>query len=204
MANSTIHLRWMHYYNSGIFNYDFRDPNYTSTNVDWPVRFLFRGNYATVSFVQERLDGCSQTNPPYMSSQWCDVGGPMWEFGDYYDPGNNYHAYWSSNQGIKNAPWCSWNDGHLRAYADSGYRDYNWYWGYYVIASVHEDKEGTLCPFTEYRSTETTEARVVSRVSTYLSGSPYFWSTGYVDDLQNYESGWAESDGWARLVNVGN
>lgn len=165
-AWTTQNFSWVFAPNSldRFMNYDGGNPGY-STNVDWPVRYLWKGN-AEIDKVKDRIDGCG--GDPTLFDQRCSSGGPISLHMVVTGPGDFY----DSDNGKKAGNSCSW-DQHMRLYADPGQdRNYNQTWGFYIVSTSHRDYEwlGTswFCSNT-YTSTEGN--------TTYPDESEYYWNT---------------------------
>lgn len=113
------------------WNYDYIDTYDASKSnrVDWPMNFLFHSN-AEVDKVK---------NGPLVGYPW--VGGNM--YSRLNDEGTAGGWVWDNDRGKKNVacPGKGVKTPHIRFYADSDDRMYNVSWGYYVIASSHQDVE---------------------------------------------------------------
>ena len=104
------------------------------------------------------------------------VGGP--QYGGMLDYPDDQATQWDSDWGTKNRPGCRWNSGHMRIYATSGGgRNYNTTYGFYVAATVHEDRESLFWCDDQYRSREIDEDWWVERIEDNLgTDTDYDWT----------------------------
>jgi hypothetical protein len=195
---------WMQ--GDGFYNFDFRSYSASSTNVDWPMRFLFRYN-AEIDNVKNAIDGCG--GDPSISPTTCNSGSAQHHL--FNDNGYNL---WDDDGGKKQSNSCSSGAQHMRLYAnpDSVWpydRNYNDTWGFYIFASVHKDFEGgSGGSCTTYYSAEGEEGWWVQRMldglpDWYQESNSYYWSnpddSGHWD-LVNGAWHWTQSNGWASYV----
>ena len=197
--------------NDSVYNWDFRTSGgAVSNNVDWGMRFIFADD-ADVEYVRDRLDG--DGNDPSITPELGGVGSNMkarLKDGSYW--------LWNFDGGMKNYPGCVLNYGHMRIYARSNDSMWNNDLGYYVVATLHRDKE-TVKPWgcsKLYVGYESSENWWVSRIqSSDLTESPYNWT---IDSTElNWENAadytdisapgsdvphWYQSDGYGPIVRV--
>ena len=109
--------------NDGFYNWDFQDTSaLEEDNVDWPVTMIFY-NDADRNTIKDMFYGAAT------------VASPMYgrlKDGMYYQ--------WDSDEGTKD-PDCPIGStaNHMRLYATGG-QMYTVGWGYYVIATTHQDR----------------------------------------------------------------
>jgi len=122
---TTYHLAAQRVDSDSFDNYDFTSPSVSSTNVDWPVTFLFYNN-AEVDKIKSAISAAY----PY-------PGGTI-----YGRMNNSFGWFYDGDRGVKNQP-CSFasSDQHMRVYADASHGDRNWSpsLGFYVIGTTHSD-----------------------------------------------------------------
>lgn len=127
------------------YNYDHRSPASWSTNVDWPIRYIFT-NDATINAVKSGLDGSSAVNcggrpmtGPVISPDLCASGNSM----NHKSTMTNWSGF-DADGGIKRGLTGCQMDYHMRLYARPNGFDYNFNlaYGKHVFASVHRDWEG--------------------------------------------------------------
>ena len=167
-----------------IWNWDFESTSTGDDNVDWSMRFVF-GDNATINEVKHRIDG--QAGDPSISPE-LDVSGSAKKA--WVDDGDEQTgSEWDSDEGKKEGNHCDYGN-HMRFYAQSGEdRNYNSTWEYYIVATLHVDKEErSRWPWSEncdplYWSWELDEDWWVDRIEDSLTGSPYNWT---VDDDDIY------------------
>ena len=101
-----------------IYNWDFVESGDDSIgNVDWSMRFIFRGSYVTTRYIKDKLDGANN-NPALgipLDALW---RGPI--HAKLNDSPDQTGDEWNSDTGIKNHVACGWNWGHMWVYAQSG------------------------------------------------------------------------------------
>ena len=209
-------LRWLQMgHGDSVYNWDFKNKNSRgSNNVDWGMRYLFHDN-AEVDYIKDRMDGVM--TDPRIRPTVGNVGSLKHAY--IFDGPDHNGSSWDSDGGIKNNPWCNWNLGHMRLYANDG-QSYNRDLGYYVVASVHQDYEGWHCT-NKYRSREVDEQFWYDRIDDNLTyPSEYNWKL--IDNGFNWRNGVSgtvdidddadpsdeeekhgyESDGWGPTVSV--
>lgn len=153
-----------------VWNWDFKSTYRSQTRVDWAMRFIFHNN-AEVDHVKDRLDGVFG-DPGIIPVLPVKFGSR--KYANIYDGGHYSGDRWDGDSGIKDQPACTWNSGHMRFYA-KGDQHYNSTYGYYLVASNHQDYEGVFCQ-NKFRSTETTEDFWVNRIKDHLgSRTQYDW-----------------------------
>ena len=188
-AQETDTLGWIDSFEGdGFYNFDFKSSSAVSTNVDWPLRFIFNDN-AEIDKVKDKIDGCG--GDPTISPEACSSGSIQ---GFYYDDGAQFpYTGWDGDGGKKQANYCLYGANHIRLYAnDTVDRNYNSIWGYYIFGTVHLDYEGGgTYNCTEYYSTETQETWWRNRFSSSLG-----WDTASSKSFYNYDAGhWDEYGG---------
>ncbi|MGH9614744.1 MAG: hypothetical protein ACRD4P_16880 [Bryobacteraceae bacterium] len=207
--------QWVTEPNSGqkFMNHDNTAEPGWSTNVDWPIRFLFRQN-ATVNKVKNRLDGCG-SDPSYTVDQVCAKGGDMHE--QFITNTNFYDVDGGKKRGKSCA---SPLDEHMRFYAYAAGYDYNWNptWGQWIVGSNHRDYEWVLddpiswsCS-TQYQSVEVDEDWWNQRIITFNGLISPAWgiNTNTLQMLNAEGPMWGDanhyvaSNGWGSIVWVTN
>jgi hypothetical protein len=169
-----------------VWNWDYNSQNEYRSNVDWAMRFIFKGN-AEIDYIKDRLDG-KHWDP----SIHPNLGSMGWsKYSKFYDGGSQTDGEWDSDRGIKDDRNCNWNWGHMRFYASSSEdRNYNQTYGYYVVATNHVDSEYVILCTNYYKSLEEHEDDWIWRIQQNLtasSGSDYNWVV-YTDAI-NWENG---------------
>ncbi len=158
--------------NDGFMNYDGDNPGY-STNVDWPIRFVWF-NAGDLDTVKAHVDGCNAE--PYYP-QICIPPGSLGEKSLKFK--ENGTVDYDTDSGLKQMNHCEL-DPHIRVFGDPVWDSwYNANWGYYVVASVHLDKEFLWVPFDcpkEFWSRENDEE--------------YFWNTRVIGLNSWYDPDW--------------
>ena len=194
-----------------VWNWDFNGKALNVDSVDWGMRFLFYNN-ADVDEVKDRLDGVS-ADPritPFLN------GTGWFQYAAMDDDPNINAIEWDRDSGIKDHPGCDWNWGHMRVYATgSGDRNFNTTWGYYVVATIHQDHENLYNCDDMYRSYESHEGQWISRIEDNLgSDSGYNWTvyddgifwdndvSGILEIGTGSEHHWYQSDGWGVRVHL--
>ena len=184
------------------YNYDHRsnsnNPPY-STNVDWPIRYIFKGN-ATINAVKSGLDGKASGScdgraytPPAISPELCANGDSF-----YHKSTMSGWSNFDSDGGIKRGLGSCQMDYHMRIYArgtvGGTFYDYNYNlaYGKHVFASVHRDWEG-CSPANYFDSLDTgvsdsSESWFNNRINNNLTAYPYNWQIcAHCYDWLNYE-----------------
>ena len=122
---TTSHLRVVSIREDQFWNYDFTARDVDSRKVDWPVDLVFRNN-ADIDKVKAALDGYMHWRGSKMYARLKDTDG---------------EAEWDEDGGKKTrlCPVFGQTAHHSRFYADGDDRLYNTSWGFYVIATSHQD-----------------------------------------------------------------
>lgn len=175
-----------------IYNWDFKghdgdfgEDDAIASNVDWAMRFIFKGN-ASVNTVKDKLDGLK--NDPritpnlgeLISDIRISVGSKKSAFVDD-GPERNIRfgrdiSKWDKDGGLKDGELCDWNWGHMRVYANSVKdKNYNTKYKFYVVASIHRDHEGNKCR-QRFRSLEADEDKWIKRIKDNLVNTTYSWT----------------------------
>jgi hypothetical protein len=151
-AGSTSHLTILYIREDAFRNYDFLSQTVSSTNVDWPVNFLFYNN-AEVDKVKDAM-------------RFSFAGSRM---NGRINDGSGF--VWDQDGGRKNYLCPIIGDAyHYRLYADGDDRLYNAAWGYYVIGTSHIDHNE--CGFGAwFGKSETAEGYIASRARSAFGSS---------------------------------
>lgn len=174
-----------------VYNWDFTGEDTSSTNVDWGMRFIFKGN-ASINTVKDKLDG--QKNDPGITPEFGSMSlGKRVDIASskdaYVDDGPErekvinrirnqvlYTSKWDSDRGIKDAIDCDWNWGHMRLYANSDKdKNYNATYKFYVVASIHRDYEWNNCRM-KFTGLESDEDKWIKRIKDNLVNTTYNWT----------------------------
>lgn len=171
-------------------NWDFQN---AGAAVDWPVTIVF-GNYAEIDKVKNKYknsagwalgkDGCATQ---------------MW--GHYNDGGG---LDWDLDSGMKIPCWpvCGTSSVHVRLYAPVRDYMYNTYWGYYVFASSHRDKN-EMCIGEEFGWSEDAEYYTVNTAIVLGWSATYDWGSMYNSRTSAwYGNHYVQNDGLASWVAV--
>ncbi len=178
-------------YGDSFYNYDFNSMYVSSSNVDWPINLVFFRN-ANVNKVKGIYLGIpGSTKYAYLN--------------------DGYGWYWDSDRGVKpiiNAgTQCGIDLGysflHLRIYADSDDKLWNYKWGNYVIVTAHIDDIPEIPGITPAGFNEAAENIASSIASSkgyqvyydydyfdnYVGycikiGHKYYWNYGYADFIK--------------------
>ena len=142
-------------------NYDFLSQTVSSTNVDWPVNFLFWNN-AEIDKVKDAM-------------RFSFPGSTMYA---RLNDGSGY--VWDQDGGRKTYLCPIIGDAHhFRVYADGDDRLYNLGWGYYILGTSHIDHNE--CGLGRwFGKTETAEAYIAGRARTA------FGSGNVVEDWSSF------------------
>lgn len=178
------------------YNYDFVSTSVSASNVDWPVRYLFKGN-AEVDMVKNTIDGCGGD-----PSIFPCLGGSGSQKKFYGRTSGSW--YWDEDGGKKMGASCEL-DQHIRVYAIyPADRNYDPAIGYYVLASVHKDYEGPSCTDVYY-SAEGEQGWWDSRsagISGWSTTSNNYWWNNYESARWGDTSHWIQSDGYSTYVTL--
>lgn len=185
-AATTTKLRILYIQDDWFENYDFDSQSGVSTNVDWPVDFLFWNN-AEIDKVKGALPYAYSGSTKY--SLLSDAG-----FG-----------YWDQDGGRKNII-CPVLDQatHYRVYADADDRMYNTAWGFYIIGTSHFDtRECGINPW--FGRSEDAEAKIAQSARNKWGSSRVAEDWGYFYNYEPYRQEgnhyWL-NDGYATAVSV--
>jgi hypothetical protein len=109
-------------------NYDFHDQSLpvSDQNVDWPVDILFWNNANEGIIVTDFVNYGYTT--AFTSTEYL-------RFSD----GAPRDAQFDSDGGVKTGCYPVGSDNHFRLYSDFDWQNYNIEWGYYVLATSHQD-----------------------------------------------------------------
>lgn len=162
-----------------IENYDFTNSTTMDRcNVDNPINLVF-GDNASQQKVQDALywSYCQSCGSYYRNNQ------NAYGYGEYVDLNYSpYTRYVRSTTGWKTTVGCGVTDYHVRYYGDftnyTGYHNalYDPYWGWFVFASSHEDRNDG-CPNQQFGWQEDAENEVASDVAltSYVNHLVYQW-----------------------------
>jgi hypothetical protein len=166
-AGSTSKLTILYVREDAFRNYDFLSQTVSSTNVDWPVNFLFWNN-AEIDKVKSKLGGYYPYSGSKMNGRLNDGSGFVWD----------------QDGGRKSILCPIIGDAyHYRIYADSDDRMYNISWGYWVFGTSHIDHNE--CGFGKwFGKSEQAENHIASHARNVFGSSNVAedWSSFY-----NYE-----------------
>ncbi len=149
----------------GFWNYDFVSQSAVNGNVDWPVTIVF-GDDAEVDKVKDIYP-------------WGWGGGAM-----YLETKDGSSWTWDSDSGIKTV-WCpsfGVTAQHMRVYADSSDdRNYTTAWGFYVLATTHQDRNECALG-AKFGWSEQAEEYYVNEAASRGYSTSHDWG-----DMYNYE-----------------
>jgi hypothetical protein len=194
-AYSTSNLQLVDFagYGDQVENYDFSSESVSSSNVEWPIDLIFYNN-AFIDGVKSDLQGISPS---------------------FYVPGTTEYAYminrylgtgwvWDQDGGMKTGfPTCTGSTAHYRIYAPSALDAfYNPNFGYYDIASTHEDIDELPGCDAHYNYSENVEYAIAYQWS--LKGHQAYYDEVPMSNAQyNLEGNHHfDSDGAASLLRI--
>jgi hypothetical protein len=187
-------------------NWDFHcgnaDSCITRTNVDWPMVLLFYNN-AEINKVKDNI-----LAPRYDQGSTCASA----QYARVNDGGSNWR--WDEDSGKKTtccpgAPFQPDTAGHIRFYSNGRVtrdRMYNSAWGYWILASDHQDHNEPQCTDNPawFGYTETEEANVynywVNDLGRPATHNQQFWYNQQNDDQGSH---YVRSNGYTSVFWVG-
>jgi len=180
---NNYHGYYNHYWE--IANYDFNSQyNLTGSGVDNPVTLIFKGN-ASQSKIYNLLQSVGYTDNNTGGAYGYGV---YWD--EYYSPGNQYIR---TTQGEKTPPGCGVTDKHVRYYGDfsNGVGSYSAlydpYWGWFLFASTHLDKNDVSCS-SQYPKTFGWQEDAETWVTNDISNSPMINQSTSYNDYVNFNN----------------